>query len=102
MSSQGNQASLRSPISSQGIQTCLMSPMSSQGSQTCLRSPMSIQGSKTRLKLPMPVRGDPYFWYIGILVRYQRRGQKPSIEKGQTTNYKITNNINRHLNQHFQ
>ena len=66
--------------------------MSSQGSQTWLRSPMSIQGSQTWLRLSMPERGDPYFWYIGVLLRYKRGGQKPSIETGQTTNYKITNN----------
>jgi len=53
---------------------------------------MSSQSSQTCLRLPMPEREDPYFWYIGILLRYQRGGQKPSIEKGQTTNYKITNN----------
>ena len=53
---------------------------------------MSSQGSQTWLRLPMPERGDPYFCYIGIRLRYQRGGQKPSIEKGQATNYKITNN----------
>jgi hypothetical protein len=52
----------------------------------------------------MPERGDPYFWYIGILLRYQRGGQKPSIEKDRQliTKLKTTININRHLNQHFQ
>ena len=35
---------------------------------------------------------DPYAWYVGRVWRYQRGGQNPSIEKGQTTNYKMTNN----------
>jgi hypothetical protein len=40
----------------------------------------------------MPERGDPNVWYIGRVWRYQRGGQNPSIETGQTTNYKMTNN----------
>jgi hypothetical protein len=40
----------------------------------------------------MPQRRDPYVWYVGRVWRYQRDGQIPSIEKGQTSNYKMTNN----------
>jgi hypothetical protein len=40
----------------------------------------------------MPERGDPYVWYAGRVWRYQRGGQNPSNETGQTTNYKMTNN----------
>jgi hypothetical protein len=60
-----------------------------QGSQTWLRSPMSGQGSRTWIISPMPERGDPYVWYEGRVWRYQRGGQ---MEKGQTSNYKMTNN----------
>jgi hypothetical protein len=31
-------------------------------------------------------------WYVGRVWRYQTGGQIPSMEKGQTTNYKMTNN----------
>ena len=40
----------------------------------------------------MPEQWDTYVWYVGRVWRYQRGGQNPSIEKGQTTNYKMTNN----------
>ena len=40
----------------------------------------------------MPERSDPYVWYVGRVWRYQRGGQNPSIQKGETTNYKMTNN----------
>jgi hypothetical protein len=40
----------------------------------------------------MPERRDPYVWYVGRVWRYQRGGQNSSIENGQTTNYKMTNN----------
>ena len=50
------------------------------------------QGSQTWLRSPMPERGDPYFWYAWRVWRYQRDGQNSSIEKGQTTNYKMTSN----------
>jgi hypothetical protein len=39
----------------------------------------------------MPDRGNPYVWYVGRVWRYQRGGQNPSIEKGQTNNYMMTN-----------
>jgi hypothetical protein len=76
-------------MSMQGSQTWRRSHMSSQGSQTWLRSPMSSQGSRTWIISPMPERGDPYVWYEGRVWRYQRGGQ---MEKGQTSNYKMTNN----------
>jgi hypothetical protein len=40
----------------------------------------------------MPERGHPYPWYVGRVWRYQRGGQNPSIEKGHTNNYMLTNN----------
>ena len=40
----------------------------------------------------MSERGDLYVWFVEIVWRYQRGGQNPSIGKGQTTNYKMTNN----------
>jgi hypothetical protein len=40
----------------------------------------------------MPERGDPYDWYVWRVWRCQGGGQNPLIEKGQTTNYKMTNN----------
>jgi hypothetical protein len=49
-------------------------------------------GSQTWLMSPMPERWDHYIWYVGRVWRYQRGDQKPSIEKGQTTNYNMTNN----------
>ena len=35
--------------------------------------------------------GYPYAWYVGRAWRYQQDGQNPSIEKGHTNNYKMTN-----------
>ena len=53
---------------------------------------MSSQGSQPWLRSPTHERRDPYVWYVGRVWRYQRCGQNPSIENGQTTNYKMTNN----------
>ena len=57
--------------------------MSNQGNQTWLRSPISSQDSQTWLRSLISSQG---IIYVG------RGGQNPSIEKGQTTNYKMTNN----------
>ena len=91
MSSQCSQTWLRSPLSSQGSQTWQLSPMSSQGCQTLLRPPKLSQCSQTWLRSHRHERGDPYVWYVGRVWRYQRGGQNPSIEIGQTNNYKMTN-----------
>jgi hypothetical protein len=91
LSSQCSQTWLRSPLSSQGSQTWQMSPMSSQGCQTLLRPPKLSQCSQTWLRSHRHERGDPYVWYVGRVWRYQRGGQNPSIQKGQTNNYKMTN-----------
>jgi hypothetical protein len=57
---------------------------------------MSSQDSQTWIWSSMPERGDPYVWNVGRVWRYQRGGQNPSIEKGQTNNYMMTN-IDQHM-----
>ena len=79
-------------MSSQRNQTWLRSPISSQDSHSWLRSLISSQGGQAWLRSPLPERGDTYVSYVGREWRYQRGGQNPSIEKGQTTNHKMTNN----------
>ena len=53
---------------------------------------MSSQDSQAWLRSPISERGNPYVWYVERVWGYQRGGQNPLIEKGQTNNYMMTNN----------